>query len=106
MSKGLHFVVSTFLGFAVRCTRVYWQFIITAKRPALAGREAEVKATLSDPDESRQSRQDPQVRLFHRENIPCRLCTAVRRGDGAACPITAYPAGAITTGERIWTRSR
>ncbi len=106
MSEGLQFEVLTPLGFAVRCTQVYWQFIIREKHPVLAGREADVKETLADPDEIRRSRRDPGVFLFYRGNAPRWLCAVVRRGDGAGFLITAYPADAVKAGETIWTRSR
>ena len=48
MSEVLQFEVLTPLGFAVRCSEAYWQFIISEKHPVLAGREAEVKETLMD----------------------------------------------------------
>ena len=106
MSEGLHFEVLTPLGFAVRCTQAYWQFIVSQKHPVLAGREADVKKTLADPDEIRRSRKDPGVFLFYRGNAPRWLCAVVRRGDGAGFLITAYPADAVKAGETIWTRSR
>lgn len=37
--------VTTPLGFTIRCTRRYWEFIVTHKHPALHGREAEVAQT-------------------------------------------------------------
>jgi hypothetical protein len=106
MNGGLHFEVSTPLGFAVHCTRAYWRFIVSEKHPVLAGREAEVKATLSDPDEIRRSRKDPHVFLFYRGNAPRWLCAVVRRGNGTGFLITAYPTDAVKAGETIWTRSR
>ena len=106
MSEDLQFEVSTPLGFAVHCTRVYWQFIVSEKHPVLAGRDAEVRATLSDPDEIRRSRRDPHVFLFYRGKEPRWLCAVVRRGDGAGFLITAYPTDAVKAGERIWTRSK
>lgn len=106
MSEGLQFEVWTPLGFAVRCSEAYWQFIISEKHPVLAGREAEVKETLADPDEIRRSRKDSEVFLFYRGNAPRWLCAVVRRGDGTGFLITAYPADAVKVGEAIWTRSR
>ena len=88
------------------CIRAYWQFIVSEKHPVLAGHEAEVKATLSDPDEIRRSRKDPQVLLFYRGKTPRWMCAVVRRGDGAGFLITAYPTDAVKAGETIWTRSK
>jgi hypothetical protein len=80
--------------------------IVSEKHPVLAGHEAEVKETLSDPDEIRRSRKDAQVLLFYRRQRPRWLCAAVRRTDGAGFLITAYPTDAVKAGETIWTRSR
>ena len=104
MSDDLHFEVPTPLGFTVRCTRAYWQFIVSEKHPVLAGHEAEVKDTLSDPDEIRRSRKDPEVFLFYRGQRPRWLCAVVRRNEGVGFLITAYPTDAVKAGETIWTR--
>lgn len=106
MREGLQFEVPTPLGFSVRCTQAYWRFIVTEKHPVLAGREAEVRDTLSDPDEIRRSRKDPRVLLFYRGHKPRWICAVVRRGDGAGFLVTAYPADVVKAGETIWTRSR
>ena len=106
MSEGLQIEVRTPLGFSVRCSQAYWQFIISEKHPVLAGREAEVQETLADPDEIRRSRKNPEMFLFYRGNAPRWLCAVVRRGHGAGFLITAYPADAVKAGEAIWTRSR
>jgi hypothetical protein len=44
------------LGFRVRVTHAYWELIVTIKHPVMAGREEDVKKTLEQPDEIRQSR--------------------------------------------------
>ena len=98
--------VVTPLGFTVRCTRRYWEFIVTHKHPVLRGHEVEVSQVLADPDEVRRSRKDPTVLLFYRGSVPRWLCAVARREDGSGILITAYPTDAIKAGERIWTRSR
>jgi hypothetical protein len=98
--------VTTPLGFTVRCTRPYWEFIVTHKHPVLQGRDAEIARVLADPDEIRRSRKDPSVLLFYRGSAPRWLCAVARREDGFGLLITAYPTDAIKAGERIWTRSR
>ena len=98
--------VETPLGFVVRCTRNYWEFIATEKHPTVAGRIEEVKQVLADPDEIRRSRKDSAVMLFYRGQTPRWLCAVVRREDGSGFLITAYPTDAIKAGERIWTRSK
>jgi hypothetical protein len=102
----LLFEVMTPLGFAVRCTRSYWEFIVTHKHPVLRGHEREVEAVLADPDEVRRSRKDEWVLLFYRKDAARWLCAVARREDGSGHLITGYPTDAIKAGETIWTRSR
>lgn len=102
----LAFEVSTPLGFTVRCTRTYWEFIVSEKHPVLTGRDEEVKQALADPDEVRRSRRGPHVLLFYRGASPRWLCAVIRREDGTGFLITAYPTDAIKAGEEIWTRSK
>jgi len=98
--------VATPLGFSVRCTRRYWEFIVTHKHPVLRGRGAEIVQVLRDPDEIRRSRKDPTVLLFYRRSAPRWLCAVARREDDSGFLITAYPTDVIKAGETIWTRSR
>ncbi len=57
----LLFEVATPLGFHVRVTRAYWELIITVKHPVMAGHGLDVQAALTNPDEIRLSRSDPDV---------------------------------------------
>ncbi len=98
--------VVTPLGFTVRCTRRYREFIVIHKHPALRDCEAAVAQVLADPDEVRCSRKDPGVLLFYRGSAPHWVCAVVRREDGSGFLITAYLTDAIKAGETIWTRSR
>ena len=99
----LLFEVLTPLGFRVRVTRERWQLITTAKHPAMAGREAIVKATLENPEQVRQSRSDQQVLLFyHAEGSSRWVCAVARRDADQAFLITAYPTDAIKEGTQIW----
>jgi hypothetical protein len=106
VTEVLLFEVQTPLGFAVRCTRGYWEFIVTHKHPVLRGRDQDVVQVLADPDEVRRSRKDPDLLLFYRGDSPRWLCAVARREDGTGFLITAYPTDAIKAGETIWTRSR
>jgi hypothetical protein len=54
--KDLFFEVMTPLGFRVRVTHAYWELIVTIKHPVMAGHDEDVKKTLEQPDEIRQSR--------------------------------------------------
>lgn len=59
----LLFEVPTPLGFTVCTTADYWQRLV-GKHPDLADRLDDVKATLRQPEQVRQSRRDPAVLLF------------------------------------------
>lgn len=104
--ESLVFEIITPLGFTVRCTRQYWNFIASEKHPTLAGQEQAVAQVLSDPDEVRRSRKDPAVLLFYRGEHPRWLCAVTRRENSTGFLITAYPTEAIKAGETLWTRSK
>lgn len=107
MNVDLLFEVKTPLGFTVRCTRKYWDFIVSYKHPVMAGRERDVARTLADPDEVRRSRKDPAVLLFYQQAADRRwLCGVSRREGGIGFLITAYPTDAIKAGETVWTKSK
>jgi hypothetical protein len=99
----LLFEVDTPLGFRVRVGRAYWEFLVSVKHPAMAGREADIQVTLADPDEVRQSRIDPKVLLFYKASGTRRwVCAVCRRLNGDGFLITTYPTDAIKEGVRIW----
>jgi hypothetical protein len=100
------FEEDTPLGFRVRCTRRYWEFITTYKHPVLRGKDAAVRTVLREPDVVRRSRKDSAVLLFYGRDTPRLLCAVVRREDGTGFLITAYPAEAPKIGEILWTRSK
>ena len=99
----LLFEVETPLGFRVRVGSAHWQFLIRVKHPAMAGREGDVMAALSQPDEVRRSRVDADVLLFYKvTGIRRWVCAVCRRLNGDGFLITAYPTDAIKEGDRIW----
>lgn len=101
----LLFDVMTPLGFRVRVTRGYWELIATIKHPVMAGRESEVKATLTQPDEIRLSRKDRNVYLFYRqEHVGRWVCAVTRRLNGEGFLITAYPTDTIKEGNHLWLK--
>ena len=107
MRDDILFNVETPLGFRVRTTRRYWDFLITEKHEAMAGRENDVIRVLHDPDEVRLSRTDPLVFVFYWLERPERwLCVLAKRINGEGFIVTAYPADAIKEGEIVWTRRR
>ncbi|NEP61254.1 MAG: DUF4258 domain-containing protein [Symploca sp. SIO2G7] len=97
------FEVETPLGFQVRTTVGYWELITTVKHPMIRGREADVKATLSHPDEVRLSKSDPKVFLFYRADGEQRwVCAVTKQLNGEGFLITAYRTGAIKEGTMVW----
>lgn len=104
-ARDLLFEIRTPLGFTVRCTRTYWNFIATQKHPVLAGQDDEVRRALSEPQEVRRSRRDPDLYLFYRGARPRWVCAVARRENGTGFLVTAYPTDAIKAGETVWTRS-
>ena len=109
MSEGsseLAFDVVSPLGFRVRVTKRYWSFIVSVKHPAMLGREDEVCAALTAPNEIRQSRFDSEVYLFYSAIAESRWVCAVakRQSPQDGFLITAYPTDAIKEGDRIWPK--
>ncbi len=101
----LLFEALTPLGFRVHVTRAYWELIVTVKHPVMAGRENDVKDTLENPDEIRQSKSDAKVYLFYKqERIRRWVCAITRRDDDEGFLITAYPTDAIKEGELVWPK--
>ena len=99
------FEARTPLGFTVRVTRAYWTLITTIKHPIMAGREAEVKATLESPEEIRRSKSNANVYLFYRSRRTRRwVCAVTKREDRSGFLVTAYPTDAIKEGEKIWPK--
>ncbi len=99
----IYFAVQTPLGFTVRVTHRYWRLITTIKHPIMAGHEAEVQATLAQPEEIRRSRSDENVLFFYRTQRTGRwVCAVTRRLDDSGFLIPAYPTDAIKEGTRLW----
>lgn len=99
------FEVATPLGFRVRVTRAYWELIVTVKHPVMAGRELDVQAALTNPDEIRLSRTDPSVYLFYKsESMKRWVCAVARQLNGDGFLVTTYPTDAIKEGEHIWPK--
>lgn len=101
----IFFEVVTPLNFRVRASVNRWELITTVKHPVMAGREAEVMATLTTPDEVRISKSDTAVYLFYRSDGLRRwVCAVARKEDGGGFLITAYRTSAIKEGEQVWRK--
>ncbi len=98
------FEIKTPLGFSVRCTDSYWQFICTEKHPVMKDKIAEVKMALSNPDEIRKSKKDQSVFMFYRGEHPRWIVAVVKKEDGFGFLITTYPTDSIKVGEVVWKK--
>jgi hypothetical protein len=99
------FDTATPIGWRVRTTRAYWEFVVTSKHPALRGRLGDIIRVFADPDQIRQSRRDSSVYLFYRGDGRRWLCAVARRLDDLGFLVTAYPTDSIKAGCSVWTRS-
>lgn len=101
----LLFQVITPIGFTVRVTKSYWEFIVTVKHPIMAGRQDVVQETLRRPDEIRLSRRDSTIYLFYRaEHAKRWVCAVAKRLDEDGFLVTVYPTDAIKEGTRVWPK--
>ena len=58
-----------------------------------------MRSTLESPDETRESRTDPEVLLFYKAEAPKRwTCAVVKRTGDEAFLVTTYPTDAIKEG--------
>ncbi len=99
------FTIVTQLSLTVRTSQRYWETISTVKHPSMRERIEDVKMVLFDPDQVHQSRGDPQVRLFYKQDRPNRwLRAVVKRLNGDGFLVTAYLTDAIKEGVQIWKK--
>jgi hypothetical protein len=101
----LFFTAETPLDCIIRVTVAYWEIITQIKHPIMAGKEAEVQATLTQPDQIRRSRSDPNVYIFYKFQREKRwICAVARKLNGDGFLITTYPTDAIKEGEIVWQK--
>ena len=101
--KDILFEAVTPLGFRVRVTKAYWELIVNIKHPVMAGREDDVKDTLENPDEIRQSKSDENVYLFYKAEREKRwICAVSKQTGNEGFLITTYPTDAIKEGVQVW----
>jgi len=105
MASKIRFSVVCVLGKRISVTEEYWQKIITIKHPSMAGKDLEVRRTLTDADEVRESRSDPQVRLYYRRSGAVHFCVVVRHLNGTGFIVTTYFTDRIKEGYALWTKS-
>jgi len=101
--KDILFEAITPLGFRVRVTRGYWDLIVSVKHPVMVGREEDVRNTLENPDEIRQSKTDESVYLFYKAERDKRwICAVSKQTGNEGFLITTYPTDAIKEGVQVW----
>ena len=101
----LLFTAQTPLSCSIQVTVAYWNIITQIKHPIMNGQQEEVQVTLTQPDEIRRSRSDPNVYLFYKLQREKRwLCAVIRQLNGEGFLITTYPTDAIKEGETVWQK--
>ncbi len=97
--------VVTPLGFRVVVARSAWDIIIDFKHPEMRGREPEVAATLSQPDQVRLSVSSGRTLLFYRSTGKRTWVVAVAKRDREdGYLVTCYESDNIKSGERTWPK--
>lgn len=104
----LLFEVTDVLGKKIRTTRSYWQKIKTIKHQELHYGIRDVKLTLTNPDEVRQSVKDETIIIFAKtmEKYDI-LIVAVKVLNGEGFMVTAYQTKEYKRkGEKIWPKQK
>ncbi|MCO5202785.1 MAG: DUF4258 domain-containing protein [Chloroflexi bacterium] len=93
------------LGFRVVVVRSAWDVIIDFKHPDMRGREFDIAATLSEPDQVRFSVSSQRTLLFYRSTGRGTWIVAVARRDGEdGYLVTCYESDNIKSGDVTWPR--
>jgi hypothetical protein len=71
----------------------------------MAGKDAAVQQTLTNADEVRESRSDPQVKMYYRQYGNLHLCVVVKHLNGSGFIVTTYFTDRIKEGITLWTKS-
>lgn len=107
MAEGVYFAVQTPLGVTVRTTKEYWESITTTKHPSIRKYEAQVKKTLSNPDQIRRSTRDSRVHLYYKSIGKLSVCVvADHMSSKEGYVITAYLTDRIKEGEQVYGKEK
>jgi hypothetical protein len=104
VSRRLTFSADSPLGYRVVLTRNRWREIVRFKHPALAGKEAEVRLCVSDPEIIRASAKNPDTHLHYRASSRGYICVVVAPGDKDHFVVTAYLTAIVKRGQTLWTK--
>jgi len=100
--NGIYFKVASKLNKLVYVTKSRWNLIIKTKHLEIEGKEKEVKETLTEPDEIRQSISDDLVYLYYKHYGKLSLSVVVKHKNGEGVIITAYYTDRIKEGKQFY----
>ena len=100
--NGIYFEVTSKLDKRVYVTKSRWNLIIKTKHLEIEGKEKEVKETLTNPDEIRQSINDESVYLYYKNYGKLSLSVAAKHKNGEGFIITIYYTDRIKEGKQIY----
>ncbi len=98
----IYFEVASKLGKKVYVTKSRWELIIQRKHLELEGKEKEVKETLTEPEEIRQSKSDDSVYLYYKHYGKLSLSVVIKHKNGEGFIITGYYTDRIKEGKQIY----
>ena len=100
--NGIYFEVTSKLDKRVYVTTSRWELIIKTKHLEMEDKEKEVKGTLTNPDEIRQSVSDDSVYLYYKKYGKLSLSVVVKHKNGEGFIITAYFTDRIKEGKQFY----
>ena len=98
----IHFEVTSKLDKRVYVTKSRWELIIKTKHLEMEGKEKEIKGTLTNPDEIRQSVSDDSVYLYYKNHGRLLVSVVVKHKNGDGFIITAYYTDRIKEGKQFY----
>ena len=100
----VHFQVISKLDKQITTTKGYWNIITNIKHPSVKGKEKEIKETLKNPNQIRQSGNNKKIYLFYKKYKRRYLTVIVRHLNGNGFIITTYFTSKIKEGKQIWPK--
>ena len=97
-----YFEVTSKLDKRVYVTKSRWGLIIKTKHLEIEGHEKEVKETLTEPDEIKQSKSVDSVYLYYKNYGKLLLSVVVKHKNGDGFIITTYYTDRIKEGKRFY----
>ena len=105
IDEDVQFEITSVLGKGIRTTVTYWDKIIREKHPIMHGKEEDVKETIRNPNEVRQSKTDENVFLYYRMVEKMKhVCVVVRHENEHGYVITTYLTEGMKEGNTVWKK--